>query len=140
MPANTRAVPDGAFVMTQAMLDALVGAAVSAALAQQQAARPVPADDRPDLPPLLKPAQVKELTGWSLSTVHRMLDEEELPHVLARGGARQRMRQVPKAFVLRMMADLRRGVSIPDMKAYARQWQAENALHPAGGGYAAGVA
>jgi hypothetical protein len=100
-------------------------AALRAALVVVQSQQPVApsADERPDLPPLLKPEQVKELTGWSRNTVDRMIDEGDLPHICAREGARQRMRQVPKAFVLQMMADLKRGVSIPDMKAYAQQWQ-----------------
>jgi hypothetical protein len=105
---------------------ALLEAALRAALAVVQSQQPAapPADDRPDLPPLLKPEQVGELTGWSRNTVDRMIDDGDLPHIIAREGARQRMRQVPKAFVLQMMADLTRGVSITDMKAYSRRWRA----------------
>jgi hypothetical protein len=116
-------VPEGPTV-PEALLEAVIRGVTHALYGHgsQQAARAETEDSRPDLPPLLKPEQVKELTGWSRNTVDRMIDEGDLPHICAREGARQRMRQVPKAFVLQMMADLKRGVSIPDMKAYAKQW------------------
>jgi hypothetical protein len=105
----------------QGLLQAMLRALLAEVLATQQ---PAVNDTHPDLPPLLKPEQVKELTGWSRNTVDRMIDDGDLPHIIAREGSKQRMRQVPKAFVLQMLADLNRGVSIPDMRAYARRWQA----------------
>jgi hypothetical protein len=110
-------------VMTSELLEAAMRAAFGAALAQQ-AVRPEPvADDRPDLPELLSPVQVEKLTGIDRNTVDRMVADGELPHAVLRKGARKRMVRVPKAFVLRMLADLNAGTSIRDMAAYTANWQ-----------------
>jgi hypothetical protein len=99
---------------------AMFGAALA-----QRAARPEPvADDQPDLPALLSPTQVEKLTGIDRNTIDRMVRDGELPYIVPRKGARKRMIRIPKAFIVRMLADLNAGTSIPDMAAYAATWNA----------------
>ncbi len=116
-----RGMPAGDEPGQQGLLQAMLRALLAEVLATQQ---PAVDDTRPDLPPLLKPGQVSELTGWSRNTVDRMIAAGDLPSVTAREGAHQRMVQVPKAFVLRMLADLASGKSIPSLREYADRWQA----------------
>lgn len=109
------------------MLDAVVRTVLTVMAAQQPTAS-TPADDRPDLPALLSPAQTAEVLGVDRNTVDRMVKDEDLPSIVLREGAKQKMVRIPKAFVLRMLATLNAGVSIPDVKRYSRQWQASAAI------------
>jgi hypothetical protein len=90
-------------------------------------------DDRPDLPALLAPQQVGDLWGISRNTVDRMADDGELPAIVLREGSRQRMVRIPKAFVLKVLADLNAGARI-SLRDYTATWQAESASRPAAAG------
>jgi excisionase family DNA binding protein len=83
---------------------------------------------------------VAELLGLSRNTVDRMVADGQLPFVVTREGARQRMVRIPKAFVLAMLKNLNAGTSIPSLQEYAAQWTAQAALQRDGERGAARIA
>jgi excisionase family DNA binding protein len=132
VPGHAQAGEDA--VVPEALLEAVVRAVTRAIYGYrpQLSAPSADEDGRPDLPPLLAPQQAADLFGISRNTIDRMAEDGELPSVSLREGTRQRMVRIPKAFVLAMLSDLNRGMSIPSLRDYAARWQASLTAGTAG--------
>lgn len=104
---------------------ALLGAALTA-LMEKTTGQLVPvqaADPRPDLPALLTPKQVHELTGISRSEVHRILQSGAVPSLTVGNGTKCVSRRVPKALIVGFLAEQTAG-NVMDLKEYAAIWKA----------------
>jgi excisionase family DNA binding protein len=76
-----------------------------------------------DRPPLLSPPEAGKMLGVSRNTIDRMVADRELPSIVLREGARQRVVKIPRAFLEQLLGDLTAGVQV-SLKDYTARWLA----------------
>jgi hypothetical protein len=63
------------------------------------------------------------MLGVSRNTIDRMVADRELPSIVLREGARQRVVKIPRAFLEQLLGDLTAGVQV-SLKDYTARWLA----------------
>jgi excisionase family DNA binding protein len=76
--------------------------------------------------PLLDVAETARLLKVSRMTVVRLIDERRIPAVIVRRGGSQKIRRIPRAFILRLLADANAGAQV-DVDQLTTAWLAEMA-------------